>query len=272
MRGMARVIHPFPVAVVATTSTVLLIAVSPRPLAAGFVARAALVVLLTQIPVGALNDLMDQGSDAVFQRDKPIPSGEISPDAALLMTLGSLALLIPAALSFGVASLVIITVATLGGLAYDLGLKHSSFSVVGYVVGFLGLMTWIFHVAGSLDMRILWAYPVASILVTAAHLAQSYPDIESDRAAGAGGLAVTLGVARTRRVIFSLYAALAVPLGFLCLVRAPVALLPIAVSALLALAASRCSATSRAARVALFHRIAPALALLALAAVPALPR
>lgn len=268
-RGAVRVVHPFPVAVVTATGTVLFRAISTPAPSAGTTARVALVILLTQIPVGALNDLVDRHHDAIYQPEKPIPMGELLPSAALIMAVGALILLLPAALTFGVTSLVLIEFATAGGIVYDLWLQRTPLSVLGYLVGFLGLLTWVWFVAGALQPSVLLLYPPAGALVTAAHLAQAYPDIESDQLAGHHGLAAWLGPRAARRLMFLLYAATLPLVSGAAILRFPVALLPVALSVLLAGAAARRPTATRADRLAGFHLFAPALALLGIAAVMA---
>jgi 4-hydroxybenzoate polyprenyltransferase len=110
------------------------------------------------------------------------------------LTAVSLCLLIPAAAHFGTFSLALVCFGTAGGLAYDLVLKQTRWSLLGYLVGFLSLLTWIWQVAGHLTLRLVLIYPLAAFLIVAAHLAQTYPDIESDQLAGHRNLAVALGV------------------------------------------------------------------------------
>jgi 4-hydroxybenzoate polyprenyltransferase len=104
-------------------------------------------------------------------------------------------------ISFGPTSLLLLLLATAGGLAYDVWLKPTPFSIVGYLVGFLTLVTWIWFIAGRLVPLFAAVYPLGAIAVLTAHLAQALPDIDSDGARGQRGPAVIMGAAVTRRVV-----------------------------------------------------------------------
>ena len=191
--GAVELVHAFPVAIVVVMSVVFLLIVHRGSPGLGFLLRAGLTVLMTQIATGALNDLLDRHHDAMYQREKPIPSGRASERTARLMIVLSLLFLIPLSLSFGPASLLVIAIATSGGVLYDLWLKPTPFSVAGYAIGFLGLFTWIWLIAGHLTYRFFLAIPLGVLILATAHLAQSFPDVEADRADGLHGLAVALG-------------------------------------------------------------------------------
>jgi 4-hydroxybenzoate polyprenyltransferase len=193
----------------ATTTFMLVIAHSGSP-GGNTVARALGVVLMSQIAVGALNDYHDREEDALAQPSKPIPAGLLKPWVALAMVLGAIAVEIPLALTFGPSAFLVAATGTSAGLAYDLWLKRTPFSVLGYVVGFLSLVTWVWSVAGKFDSSFLLVYPAGAVLLTAAHLANSFPDIESDRELGQRGLAALLGPAATFRAINASYAVVAV--------------------------------------------------------------
>lgn len=269
LAGAVEVIHPFPVLVVMVTSAVLLVLAArgrPAPLLA---VRVLGVILLSQLAVGALNDYEDREVDARAQPDKPIPSGRFPAGAALGLTWVSLILIVPLAATFGVAALALACVGTAGGLAYDLWLKPTALSFIGYLVGFLSLFTWIWLVTGRLNPEVLLIYPAGALIVITAHLAQSYPDVESDRAVGQGGLAARLGAAWTLRLIFALFTCLAV--GVAAIVASTgtyAAAAPLVIAIALGLAAglmSHGAPDSPTRRERLFHLVAPALALLAVA-------
>jgi 4-hydroxybenzoate polyprenyltransferase len=200
-----RIVHPFPVSIVVVSSVILVLIAARRDPGAGFLVRAAGVVLLSQIAVGALNDLIDRHDDARVQPDKPIPSGLVTPTAAAVVTVSSTIALIPAALSFGLLAFGWAVLGTAAGFAYDLWLKPTPFSFLGYICGFLSLLSWAWMVAGHFHPSFLLAYPTAAALLVAAHLAQSLPDVDTDRAIGNRGLAAVLGTRTSLRVILSLF-------------------------------------------------------------------
>ena len=266
LSAFIRLVHAFPIAVVMVTAMLLLIVAHRGAPPAGFLARALAVVLLTQVPVGALNDLVDREDDRVHQPSKPIPSGLVSPREALAVVILSLAGLIALSLTFGRAAALLIWFAAFGGLAYDLWLKPTPFSVVGYMIGFLGLTSWLWLIAGHFTPAFALVVPAGALILLAGHLAQSFPDIESDRAIGARGLAATLGSTWTARLIVLAYLTAIAGALVICvaseewlalaLCGLPAVLLP----PVLAMASAP---ESRAKRVRLFHLAAPGLGMLA---------
>ena len=272
--GAVRLVHPFPVAIVVVTFVGLALIASDHGIHPVELARVALVVLLTQIPVGALNDYVDRFADAQTQPSKPLPAGLATPRTALSLTVVSLIALIPAALTFGWVSLLVILIGTGAGLAYDLWLKPTPVSFAAYLVGFLALFTWVWMVMGRLTPWFPVVYPAGALLLVAAHLAQSFPDIETDRELGHRGLATVLGPEWTFRLILLfvgtvgsggvVLAALSRSYPGLALAGAGLA------AALLSACLYRETIVSREARVRMFRLIAPAIGVLALGCVLAL--
>ena len=263
--GTIRLIHVFPTAVVVVTSLFLILIVHGGNPGRGFMLRAGSVVLLSQIAVGALNDYVDRELDAQLQPDKPIPSALVSPALALGLVIVSLILIVPAGLTFGTGAFAVAAIGTFAGLAYDLWLKPTPLSFLGYIGGFLSLLTWVWLVAGHFSLWLVPLYPAAVLLLVAAHLAQSLPDIETDRTVGLHGLAVVLGPARSVRIIemFYLVAALG-GLGVAALARSVSAFGLVVLSMGVLAFARRLEPErphSRARRVRFFHAIAAGIAL-----------
>jgi 4-hydroxybenzoate polyprenyltransferase len=175
--------------------------------APAFLARALGIVLFSQVAVGALNDYVDRSVDARTQPDKPIPAGLVPPAYALLLTAGSIVGLIILGSTFGRVPLLLAAVGTGGGLAYDVWLKPTPFSFLGYVVAFLCLVTWIWVIVGRFGSWFFLVYPPGGLLLTTAHLANSLPDIETDRRLGQRGLAAILGPETTLNAILLFYSA-----------------------------------------------------------------
>lgn len=276
LKAYARLIHPFPVAVVMMSSAGLLIVARGGIPQASLAIRAMTVVLLSQVAVGALNDYMDRYTDARTQPDKPIPSGLVSPGEALALAL-SAGLAVPlAAGSFGAWSAVLMSVATAAGLAYDLGLKRTPLSFLAYVVAFLGLATWIWLITGRLTPIFFSVYPAGFCLLTAAHLSNSLPDIETDQLLGQRGLSTLLGPRRTLLAIVALYALGAVPTVLLSLLTGSLPSLALTLTGCLLAAVSAVLGFSqlhrRAVRKLVFRLMAPAIAVLGLGALVALSR
>lgn len=200
-------IHPFPVMVVVLMSALLLVIAQHGHVGGAFTSRAVSVVLLSQIAVGAYNDYHDRFYDARMQAAKPIPSGRVRPQVAGALALVAVMLFVPLAASFGWPAFGLASLGLAAGLAYDQWLKPTPWSILGYLIGFLTLITWIWYVTSSLPAWFPLLYLAGPFVLGAAHLAQSFPDIETDRELGHRGLAATLGVEGTFLALVALYAA-----------------------------------------------------------------
>lgn len=195
--GLARASHPGPA--IAVTLLAGGTALAAGATAASSVALAA-VVLLGQVSIGWSNDAVDAVGDAAAgRRNKPTVAGIVS--ATLLLRAGVIALLAAAALSYPVlgwvAGLAHI-IAVLAAWAYNLRLKDTWASFLPYAIAF-GLAPVV--VGGALDPRTvppLWTLWLAGTAAVAVHLANTAPDVATDRAVGRGGVATRLGASRSR--------------------------------------------------------------------------
>jgi 4-hydroxybenzoate polyprenyltransferase len=258
-------VHPFPVTVVVTTSVALVVVAHGGYPGTSFLLRAAAAVLFCQASVGALNDYVDRDFDRLFQPDKPLASGRASARVALALSTASGVLSALFALTLGWQSMLVLLLATSGGWIYDLWLGRGPFSVVGYLVGFLGLLSWIWLINSQLRFTFLLVSVAAAPVIAAAHLANAAPDIETDEKIGIRNLAVVLGARRVVWSIFTLYAASALAGAVLCIAAHSaagaaflIASLALAVLAVLTLG----EAVTRQARVLLFRLFAPSAGLL----------
>ena len=160
-----------------------------------------------QYSAGALNDAVDAPADAAAGRDKPIPAGAISRRAAArlavaagLVSLACGALLGPATLALAVAGLAC-------AWAYDLWLKGTVASVLPFAVALPLVPLFGYGAAGRFPAVLWWAWPIGALAAVAVHLADSLPDVESDRVAGVEGLAPRLGVRRAATLVVAAYTA-----------------------------------------------------------------
>jgi 4-hydroxybenzoate polyprenyltransferase len=200
-----------------------------------------------QYSAGALNDAVDAAGDAAAGRDKPVPGGAISRRAAGrlavaagLFSLACGALLGPATLALAVAGLAC-------AWAYDLWLKGTVASVLPFAVALPLVPLFGYGAAGRFPAVLWWAWPIGALAAVAVHLADSLPDVESDRVAGVRGLAPRLGVGRSTTLVVAAYAAtfaLAVGSGLAAGDR-PVVLGGAAASLVLAVAALAAGARGR---------------------------
>jgi 4-hydroxybenzoate polyprenyltransferase len=229
--------------------------------------RGIAVVGASQVAVGALNDFIDRHDDARTQPEKPLPSGQVPAPIAIGMVVLGIVVCIGFALTFGLASLAIVTVGLGSGLAYDLRLKRTPFSPIPYVVSFLALLTWIWLVAGSLTWSVVIVYPFGTFLMLAAHLANALPDVETDAALRQRGLGVILGPRRALNVLLVITGSAAVCAFALCAIEGvPLGLFLSLASGMLTLIAIRQAlrvTLDRRSLQLIFRCIAPAIALTA---------
>lgn len=191
-----RIIHPAPALAVITLSGALgaiLLAQAGKPIDVRWFATVG-AVAGSQIFTGATNDLVDRTRDEVAGRlRKPIAAGDISPEGALWVASGGLALQLAASLRLGTEALLLGAAATLSALAYNLWLSRTPFSVVPYLVSFGILPLWIAAGVGVDLARVLPAVPLVAPFAAAAHLVNIARDFDIDRATGSRNLAQVIG-------------------------------------------------------------------------------
>jgi 4-hydroxybenzoate polyprenyltransferase len=174
--------------------------------APGRLALLAGLLAANQYAAGALNDAVDVEADAAAGRDKPIPSGAISRRTVTLLALGSGAASLGFALALGPATLALAVVGLACAWSYDLWLKGTAASVLPFAVALPLVPLFGYGAAGRFPAVLWWAWPIGALAAIAVHLADSLPDVESDRATGVHGLAPRLGVGRAVALAAAAYA------------------------------------------------------------------
>ncbi|WP_285507061.1 UbiA family prenyltransferase [Actinokineospora sp. NBRC 105648] len=156
-------------------------------------------VLAGQLSVGWLNDLVDAGRDAAVGRtDKPVAIGAVSATtirtAVIIAAVATVGLSLASGVPAGLAHIVAVGSAW----AYDLRLKATAFSIAPYAVSF-GLLT-AFVTLGLPDPYLppWWLVATAALLGSAAHFANTLPDLEDDNATGVRGLPHRMGAQASR--------------------------------------------------------------------------
>jgi 4-hydroxybenzoate polyprenyltransferase len=152
-------------------------------------------VLCGQLSVGWVNDFVDASLDgSVARSDKPLVAGTLQRSSLKVPIAIALMLVVPLSL---------LAAGFIGGLAhilavasahvYNLYLSRTSWSWLPYAVSF-GLLPLFVAQTASAE---LWPETAMIVLFSLvgviAHLLNALPDIELDRNAGKGGLAVSLG-------------------------------------------------------------------------------
>lgn len=207
-RGLWLASHPVPALTVTALVTGLVLAVGQTPLGA---AGVGLAVLAGQLSVGWSNDAADAENDVNASRSaKPVVRGLVDGATLWVAAWAALAATVPASLALmGWVAGGLHIVAVLAAWAYNLGVKDTVLSAVPYALAF-GLLPLV--VAGlarpPIEPAASWAV-VCGCLGVSAHLANTAPDVESDRSVGRGGLAVVVGSgpARAAAVILAAVAA-----------------------------------------------------------------
>ncbi|HLF08288.1 MAG TPA: UbiA family prenyltransferase [Dehalococcoidia bacterium] len=158
-------------------------------------------MLSSQLAIGWTNDYVDRESDAIYQPSKPVPSGLVNanslPPAIIATTFVSF--IVGAFL--GLVPLVFLTAGTAAGLAYDLVLKDTRLSPLAFVLAFAVLPPFVWSSLDAYRPELLAIYLVGPPLALAAHIANVLPDIKTDAAARRFNLAVSLGRARSLRLL-----------------------------------------------------------------------
>ena len=192
--SILELLHPIP-SLLTTAVAVAFAVIFGLPLTDPRIGWIALIMLLVQFSISALNDWADADLDAQAGRQRPIPLRLVPARTALVVGLlcGAAALLGSLLSGFGAAAFLLVVLGLASGLAYDLGLKRTPLSILPFIVAFPLLPLWVGTVAGrgfgSLSLVFLGGIPLAGAI----HLADAIPDRDADRAAGVDSLAVTLG-------------------------------------------------------------------------------
>ena len=150
-------------------------------------------MLLIQFGVGALNDRADAERDH-GRAHKPIASGIVSPTAALVIAAGAFAIGLALAAGVSVAALAVALAGGTVGIVYDIFLKGTAWSWLGFAVGLplLPVFAWV-GAAGDLPGPIVVAAVCAVPAGLSLAVANALPDLERDRAAGVDSVATGLG-------------------------------------------------------------------------------
>lgn len=215
--GVVRLVHPFPSILASLVTAAIAVAAGSEP---GVVARLAVAMLAIQFAIGAINDVADAAGDRATKRSKPIPAGLISPERAALLGLVSLVAGLGLAASVGLGVLGLATIGAGAGIVYDLWLKGTPVSWLGFTLGIpvLPLFAWL-GASGTVPGAILVAAGVAIPAGAALALANELPDMERDATAGLSSVSGLLGRRRAwaAGAVLQVVVATCAALGFVAL-------------------------------------------------------
>ncbi len=216
MPGIVRLIHPAPALTVVALSGALGAIVAAQaglpPISIRWLLT-TLSVAGSQIMTGALNDWADRDRDAIVQPSKPIPSGSVSPTAALAVAAFGAVLQVSASVPLGPVALGLGVAASGSAATYNLWLSRTPFSVVPYLVSFGILPLWIAAGVGVPLDRVAAAALLVGPFAAAAHLANTLRDFDADARAGSRNLAQVLGRRATRAIAVTLALGVGVGVG-----------------------------------------------------------
>ena len=223
--AVVRLVHPAPAATVVALSAVLgaILAAQAGVEPGGRLALTILAVAGSQILTGALNDWADRDRDRLAQPSKPIPSGAVTPDGALVVAGFGAILQLLASLPLGPLALVLGMVASASAAAYNLWLSRTPLSVLPYLVSFGLLPLWVAAGVGVDLARVAVAPLLIGPFAAAAHLANTVRDFDGDARIGSRNLAQTLGRATAFRLALGLALGVGTAVGAALLVGGPVA-------------------------------------------------
>ncbi len=219
LRGFVRAAHALPTIAVSAVITAFAWSLgwTGWPLVTVFIA-----ILIGQLSVGWSNDAFDASLDArVGRTSKPTVAQDVSARALWIAAVA--ALTVASVLSWAVAGWLggsFHVFAILMAWLYNVRLSRTAWSWLPYALAFGAMPAFLtFGLDG--EPPTAWSVAVFAIVGVSAHLANALPDVDSDRAAGVGGLVVRLGA---RRSVLLCWLLLALGTGILAVVTSAVSL------------------------------------------------
>ncbi len=197
--GLALACHPGPVVAVTALACALAAGVGLSP---GRFALVGAAVLAGQLSVGWCNDAYDAGRDArAGRRGKPVADGAVPVRVVWGAAAVAGVLCVPLSLACGLLAGTVHLAAVAAAWLYNLRLKATALSWLPYAVGFAALPSLVALAAPGAPWPRWWTVVAGALLGVAAHLGDTLPDIEADRAAGIRGLPHRLGARGTRLLL-----------------------------------------------------------------------
>lgn len=157
-----------------------------------------------QLAIGAVNELVDVELDHLSKPHKPIASGLVSERGAITVVALGLLMMALFSLQFSLEAFALCALGTGAGIAYSFWFKRTIWSWLPYVLAVPLIPIWVWTAFDSLPARMFAIYPVAIPAMVSLQIAQSVPDINSDRRARVRTLAVVLGEERARNLCWIL--------------------------------------------------------------------
>lgn len=174
------------------------------------IALAALATLFVSAAANAWNDYRDIDIDRINQPQRPLPSGMVSPRAALIfsivlaaLSIGLSALISPAALAIAVASNILLYV-------YSVWLK-STVLLGNATVALISAMSPVFGgVAAGNPRPSLWLGAIIFVGILGREVLKTLADYEGDKAHQVSTISTAIGPRAARTIFFFLLGATAI--------------------------------------------------------------
>lgn len=204
LRGFARLVHPFPSILDGLiTAGIALVAGADAPVAL----RLGASMTAIQFSIGTLNDLVDAPWD-LGRPSKPVPGGLVTRGEAWLVFAVTAVAGPLLALPSGIPTAAVGLAGAAVGYVYDLRLKGTAWSWLGFALGLplLPVFAWL-GATGELPEALVVFATLAAVAGAALAIANAEADRDHDRAAGADSIAVRLGRRRAGALVGLLQAA-----------------------------------------------------------------
>ena len=208
MRGLARLVHPFP-SLLVTAVTLAIVPLADPDAASAVYLQLGAAMLLYQFAIGTANDLADRDDDAQSKPLKPLVRGDVTIRQARAVLVVCIGGGLAASAAQPLTAWLVGIAALLCGLVYDAGVKRTPLSWLPLSVALPLVPIWAFTAVGEWDQLLWWTLPLGIVFGAAIHLANQLPDIDADRLRGVAGAAQRAGAVRTARAAFGLFGAAA---------------------------------------------------------------
>jgi len=191
LRGLALASHAGPTVLVTVLAGFFAVGVGSG---AGTTALVTAAVLSGQLSVGWSNDWLDARRDRAVERaDKPVVAGLVSVRQVHAAALLAAAACVVLSLATGLVAGLVHLVAVASAWSYNAWLKSTVWSWAPYAVSFGLLPLFVVLAAPGDRVAAPWAMAATALLGVGAHVANTLPDLEDDRATGIRGLPHRLG-------------------------------------------------------------------------------
>jgi 4-hydroxybenzoate polyprenyltransferase len=207
-----RLPHALPVLIVLAT-TLALSALVDRDAPLGQRAALLFAMLGAQVVIGIVNELVDLELDRTVRPDKPLVSGLVSRRGASLLLAAAAFTMCAAGATLGWQAFLLLVAGCAVGIAYSLWFKRTVLAPLPYLVALPMLPVWVAVAHDAFAPAWLAAYPLGCAAILGVQVAQSLPDVESDRAAGIVSLTTLLGETRSLRLCQAALAVSALVIG-----------------------------------------------------------